>query len=769
MTGRNRRASTSSVETVDEAQVFWRQETSVLKSVPANSDSNYWPIFELRDAVILNKDGHALENALEVRTKGPFIVRGNLIIDDPSQKQHLIMRVRSSVPIEVRQSRQYSIGEAEDGQPLIWVSGKGGWYEIIPSPAYLPIYNKMCEAAMLYYHVMDICKKQLLKKPKKGKRTNTMAELAPIFHKYAASIGDGSTLDEVIKRCEEHAEFLMSQFELELDFDWRATPFYKWMTAKHHDLLNKALQRRSNPPAPPRSPSVEIVQSLDTHSLPARTRTGSSVPSITRSHPPPHAEAKARAPRERSTRSQSTQNDSAAVSETPDAQLFRESLASASLASASPAIVSPPIPSPAIGSPAPQDPEATAQVYDGSQTPFESVLKAFEEVYLKLKDSRHGMTVLSTLNKVYFTYKFPNYREGGPGSHKIPVEEVFQYNAKELLRVIDKDKYSRYEVYAWLEGLTKKEFKPVAIELSNFPYALIPRGTRPRPIKNTEPVPSIQTDGVPTWSQNDDASSTHSRPSSQGSKRLRGRPKKSNLRPMTGSKKRLHSELDSDFEPEDAGSKKSHYFDDGEDVMGVAEAGGPPGAENTLLPDQGPVKIIIRADKIPSAFPHGPHDTWVCDEEDCGYVVRGGDVEHCQERIRDHFQEHEEQIKRVNLAMSESRGQLPIKYAYFPPFLIIVELHCPFAALPTTSPSALDFTTTTIGTSLPAIQDTASPRTIPSNPANPSASDKGNFRSLVNDHLIDKLKSIGEKSQRSQQLSVDGIILPQPIKRNLYV
>lgn len=85
MGGRRRRASTSSVETVDESQVFWRRETSVLKSIPKNS-SAVWPVFELRDAVVLNKDGRTMESALDVRTKGPFIVRGTLVIDDDTQR-----------------------------------------------------------------------------------------------------------------------------------------------------------------------------------------------------------------------------------------------------------------------------------------------------------------------------------------------------------------------------------------------------------------------------------------------------------------------------------------------------------------------------------------------------------------------------------------------------------------------------------------------------------------------------------------------------------
>lgn len=39
----------------------------------------------------------------------------------------------------------------------------------------------------------------------------------------------------------------------------------------------------------------------------------------------------------------------------------------------------------------------------------------------------------------------------------------------------------------------------------------------------------------------------------------------------------------------------------------------------------------------------------------------------------------------------------------------------------------------------------------------------------MNSHLIDKLKSMGEKSQRDEQIEANGTVLPQHIKRNLYV
>ncbi|KAH7166062.1 hypothetical protein EDB81DRAFT_918365 [Dactylonectria macrodidyma] len=737
MSGRNRRASTSSVDTVDENQILWRQETSVLKSIPKLSDSNDWPIFELRDAVVLNKDGQTIENALNVGTRGPFIVRGTLIIDDPSQKQHLIMRVRTSIPIEVRQSISYSIGEAEDGQPLIWVSGKGGWYEIFPSPTYLPVYNKMCEAAMLYYRIMDIYKNQKAKKVKKGKRTDPMTELSH----YAAKVGDGSTLDEVTQRCIEHAPFLITQFTQEdpEEFDWRPTFFYSWLTGKHADLLAKAKERLLNPPQLPRSPSAEVVSSPVTQVLPSRTRVGSSTPSLTRNPPSRQTATRTSAPRERSTRSRSlTQKDEDAASEALQPQQAR----------VSPDVAAPPIPNPAPS----EDLQTPTPVEADNLTPFETVLKALEQTYVALEGSRHGLTVLSTLNKIYFVHKFPNYREGGPGSHKIPVMEVLQYNAKELLQVIDKDKYGKHEIYSWLEEAAKREFNPIAIKLSEFPYRLVPRGTRaPRAPKIAESMPVVSVGGVPRQALDDDASSSNSRPSSRAGKGPRGRRsgKKSSLRLAVGSKKRPHSEVESDWEEEELGAKKSHYFsDDDLDDSGNTSS---PEDEDTRLSDEEPIKILIRADKIPSTVPHGPHNTWTCEEEDCGYIVRGGDKEECQERIRLHFQDHEQQAKRVCLAMSESRGQLPIKYAYFPPFLILVEFH----SSATSSPMAAPIPTTSSATNPTLIQYTS--------PTNPPST----YNPTV--HLIDKLKSMGEKSQRSEQISVDGTLLPQHIKRNLYV
>lgn len=88
MYGGSRRASTSTVESECEADIRWRQESSVVRTVSKDMTPNDWPIFELANAIVLDKHGQTMENALLVSKRGPFIVRGHLIIDDPSQKSH---------------------------------------------------------------------------------------------------------------------------------------------------------------------------------------------------------------------------------------------------------------------------------------------------------------------------------------------------------------------------------------------------------------------------------------------------------------------------------------------------------------------------------------------------------------------------------------------------------------------------------------------------------------------------------------------------------
>lgn len=325
------------------------------------------------------------------------------------------------------------------------------------------------------------------------------------------------------------------------------------------------------------------------------------------------------------------------------------------------------------------DPQVTAKhgppVTD-DKDPFATLVAAVEWAYKEIAGTRDGLAPNRLFNKIYFAYKFPNYKNGQTGCHKIPVEEVFQYNAKALLRTLDKDKYGSHGIYPWLEEVAKKEFSPIAI--TTWPYPLIKRGARAPLTVNKLDAPRAVAVGPLSSPGFDEELSTHSSESltrglGRGKRPARTTGVKSSLRLVATSKKRPHSEVESDSESDNLHAKKSHYFVDGEDDVEDGGSASSEGSDEDA--DQGPIKIVLRADKIPSTLPHGPDETWVCDQDGCDYVVRGGDDIRCKERIATHFKEHESQTQRVNLALTESRGQLPVKYAYFPPFLILVELH----------------------------------------------------------------------------------------------
>lgn len=91
------------------------------------------------------------------------------------------------------------------------------------------------------------------------------------------------------------------------------------------------------------------------------------------------------------------------------------------------------------------------------------------------------------------------------------------------------------------------------------------------------------------------------------------------------------------------------------------------------------VRIVVRAERIPTMSPSGPNGTWKCEEEGCNYIVRSAEEPEGKALIENHYQEHTDRVKKISLALAEgTRGHLPIKYAYFPPsFLVLAELGSP--------------------------------------------------------------------------------------------
>jgi hypothetical protein len=84
-----------------------------------------------------------------------------------------------SVNIEVKTSWKYSF----DSAPNIWVSSPCGWLQIMPSPEYLETFEQACEAAALYYSLLEIHEEhatkvdEAAKANKKRQRPNPLPRL----------------------------------------------------------------------------------------------------------------------------------------------------------------------------------------------------------------------------------------------------------------------------------------------------------------------------------------------------------------------------------------------------------------------------------------------------------------------------------------------------------------------------------------------------------------------------------------------------------------
>jgi hypothetical protein len=290
-------------------------------------------------------------------------------------------------------------------------------------------------------------------------------------------------------------------------------------------------------------------------------------------------------------------------------------------------------------------------------TALQSIIDAVDLVYQETKGPPpKRLAAVTTVNKLYFAYQFPNYRDETRGSYRKPVEEIFHYNAKALVNALDRTKYEGTEFFAWLQELAHTPFESNVVNPRILPFRFVRRKQITRQPKHTNGI-----DGSREQSKDTDASPS----TPPAGKRVPGQRsgKKSSLRLAT-SQKRSHAALESDS---DAGShpghKRSHYFSDEDDEMEDAGGLGATDSAEEADPDTDnePIKLFVQAERIPSTKPLGPSGTWTCEEDECDYVVRGGDQQEIQSRIQEHFQEHKRN-NLLNLAVVESRGHLPIDH-----------------------------------------------------------------------------------------------------------
>lgn len=317
--------------------------------------------------------------------------------------------------------------------------------------------------------------------------------------------------------------------------------------------------------------------------------------------------------------------------------------------------------------PAPPTPPAPTRVATDADSPFQTVLAALESSFDSIIPSKTGVKVSGILNKLYFQYRFPTYKDSTTGSHKRPVEEVLHYNAAALLDAIDHEKYKNGEVYDWLVDLSKKKFAPVALKSANIPFRVVPREQRPfhnrKPELKPEPARELARTPSPVTPR-------------IGKRPSRPVGSKSSLRPIKSTNKRSRAILDDETDTESVAKKLNFSSDqDGDETMGDADNqvedldsvlqindASDSSSENEVEDDEvKPIKLNILAEKLPDPMPTGYQGTWVCDQQDCDFIARGGGEDELDDIISAHLQEHEQLVDRMQLAVTESRGLLPIK------------------------------------------------------------------------------------------------------------
>ncbi|KAK4670356.1 uncharacterized protein QC763_210970 [Podospora pseudopauciseta] len=625
--GRSRRS-----ESVDHDSVHYVKESAALTSVELGPDEGEWPCFVLSDAIIYRKDGKTLANPLMVHSEGPLVIRGLLEIDKETKK-YVKIPVVKGVHLEITDSTKYSISD----EPFaLWVSGTSGWFEIQPSRKYLPMYREVAEAANLYYRVfvahddhhklVKLCKKS-------GRKQPPPLSLDQIFLHYAVKIGSGIVRDEVEALCDKWAEFFISHFKKENQLDWKPTRFAQWLISKHpasitfYELEKRVEDAAKGLPIP--VPPPPQLEDSEDEVLRMRRKSKAVI--------------------------QGQDVDMVEVAPTRS-----QKLPSRPISQSQSRPVESPVPLPekylnigkptlATPQPLPQAPSQSASPAAQAvpDSPVDRLLGILDEVVQDSPDL-HARAPSTIFNMVYFKAKIKDYR----GSR-----EILSYYAKDLFPRLDPNIWAGTPFHTWLEATSRNwDGQLLHVREEEIPSQMYRRGRiGPR---------------APRAPQQPSAPTTSNRNVVSG--------KRSTLRPGPSSKKRPASDLYEDEDEYDSrcgkrsftqsfeGDNLDHDDDDEDSDDSVETEVNPelatPDDPASLLPlPAGASRIVIQAERLPTLSPSGPNGSWVCPNEECGYVVRSADEPGAQEIIEEHFRAHEYNTQKIDLALTEGRrGHLPI-------------------------------------------------------------------------------------------------------------
>jgi hypothetical protein len=306
------------------------------------------------------------------------------------------------------------------------------------------------------------------------------------------------------------------------------------------------------------------------------------------------------------------------------------------------------------------------------------VLHEIAEASRNMKKSKAS----SILSKIYFMCKVRQPPK--EYNYKSAVLDICSYYAKDLLARLPPE-WKNTPFSQWLKDAASKPWTPILpfppeeFPAQTFRRARVERKSAASKTLTASQLPPVITlKGQDTPAVKNDSDGDSVAEEEAGSDNVPPGGRRSGKVPalrLTSSKKRPRADSDYFGELRDAKSAKLSHDSDDESDEDTSDEELVDAIESRVPLPEGTVRLVVHAERIPSTIPTGPENTWTCDQEGCGYVVRSALEQDAQAQIRAHFRDHEIQAEKIDLAVKESRGQMPIKYAYFPPLLLIVHMH----------------------------------------------------------------------------------------------
>lgn len=137
----------------------------------------------------------------------------------------------TQVQLRIENCTQYAFGQDPSGKSVIWAAGKAGWFAIIPSARYAPVYDDIVKAIDLIYFLSDAHQTFALRRPVRGAKVEELLALYQQHTDYR--VDDDAEAEAVL---EKHHSFLIRQMlEGWEGINWARTHLWTYFSRLYPD------------------------------------------------------------------------------------------------------------------------------------------------------------------------------------------------------------------------------------------------------------------------------------------------------------------------------------------------------------------------------------------------------------------------------------------------------------------------------------------------------------------------------------------------------